>query len=270
MTPGAVLFRHTKHRPPSTRCRPVAFGQELFVAETVLQGEQHRVRPEQRGKQRGQRVVGGRLDGDQDEVAGADGVGRGVDVGLRHAEIALAALDPQPETAHRRAFLLRADEEMHLASVVRQLRPVEPAHRTGAHDGDAVARKDMRGRLHSSARQGRGRSRTPKWSPPLATGSSVPQGIALSRLASNGMCLEQWMYASSTCTTTQRSGRRPGVSAMASRDRFAQGGVAVGEHPGVFDDARLAVDVAADRRAEEIHEQTVRRARSRKGCRDWP
>ncbi len=70
---GRGLVEANETQPAQHSLRPVAFGQELLVAQAVLKREQHRVRPQQRREQSRQRVVGRGLDRDQHEIAGADG-----------------------------------------------------------------------------------------------------------------------------------------------------------------------------------------------------
>src|ERR1051326_2542310 len=67
-------------------------GQLLLIAEAVLQREDSRLRSDERGEQLGKLAIGGRFEGYNDEVGGADSFGRSSAL-WPDAKIALRAAD---------------------------------------------------------------------------------------------------------------------------------------------------------------------------------
>jgi hypothetical protein len=108
-------------------------GENFFVCEAVLEGEDCRVRINEWRNEGRELVVGGGFDGDENEIAGTDLVGSfrafGTDV-----EVAFGAENFHAVTAN--VIVIGAEKKMQFVAGMREFRAVIAADCAGTHNCD--------------------------------------------------------------------------------------------------------------------------------------
>lgn len=115
--------------------RPEVSGKEILVAETILQGEDECILVKKRRQDVGQDVVGGGLEGDDDEIAGTDGCGIGMSVDLGKFEVTSMTANVQAVLAD--VVEIAAHQEMHIVTILGKAGTVVATEGATADDGNA-------------------------------------------------------------------------------------------------------------------------------------